>query len=483
MKQIQVVLICAIMFLFNSCINTSHNDADSIKLIPFTDKELVGYFDLEGKVQISAQFKEAFLFHDGIARVRNSSGLYGYIGEDGKYIINPQYKEALDFSEGMAGVVLSSKVCEYIDTKGNVVFIADSAFKCSSFKEGLAAFQYGASWGFLDKKGNIKIHPQFSSVSYFSDGLASVKIGEDVGFIDHEGKYVINPQFKYVKDFSDGLACIWEGDKMGCIDNEGKFIIKPQFDAMFNYKNGSFVVKQGDKWGYVDREGKYIINPQFDAAFSFASNGLALVKQGNKWGYIDMEGKYVISPQFDEAISFFNNVAIVGNAKKYSLINDKGACNPNPLFGIYGTYSFYLNHDYNHFEYGFITIKSDNHLQKLRIGGGQYKAEYEKARQDSIAAAQADAMANEAQMEAQIESGYMFNYNGTWNSGDNIFITVTPTVSNSRFNVILQFEDGNTKLTGTLINGKLWCSGEDNFWINPISENCIKAYMGWKFCK
>src|SRR5205814_7895132 len=50
-------------------------------------------------------------------------------------------------------------------------------------------------WGFIDKKGNVVINPQFEYVAPFSEGLAAIKVGYRYGYIDKSGKIVIEPKF------------------------------------------------------------------------------------------------------------------------------------------------------------------------------------------------------------------------------------------------------------------------------------------------
>lgn len=80
----------------------------------------------------------------------------------------------------------------------------------------------------------------------------------------------------------------------------------------------------------------------------------------------------------------------------------------------------------------------------------------------------------------KIISSHKFDYNGTW-TADNVWIKITPTASPDKFNVLLQFEDGESEYEGTLSNGRIWCKGERSFWIDPINDKSIKGYMGWNY--
>src|SRR6266850_1263365 len=61
---------------------------------------------------------------------------------------------------------------------------------------GLFRVQQGGHWGYIDKKGQVVINPQFDAAFPFSDGQAGVVLGGKWGLIDKTGKYVLKPQFE-----------------------------------------------------------------------------------------------------------------------------------------------------------------------------------------------------------------------------------------------------------------------------------------------
>jgi len=119
------------------------------------------------------------------------------------------------------------------------------------------------------------------------------------GYIDKKGNVVINPQFDYANKFSEGLAAVKIGDKWGYVDKMGKYVINPQFDRAGDFSEGRAAVMMGDKWGYVNKTGKLVINPQFKFADDFLG-GWAFVsyesqenENGFRQGYIDKTGASV----------------------------------------------------------------------------------------------------------------------------------------------------------------------------------------------
>lgn len=234
----------------------------------------------------------------------------------------------------------------YINRKGEVVIQPQFA-RVGFFSEGLAAacLEYGKC-GFIDATGKFVVNPQFEYAANFSEGLAVVIIEKKVGYIDKAGKTVINPQFSadnadnpgpggemsIYNSFSEGLASVRIGDKYGFIDKEGKIIINPQFELAFPFSDGLSVISMGSKSGFIDKEGKIVINPQFDRAFPF-TNGLAVVQVGKQFGYIDKTGKIIINPQFDTALPFSENgLAKIVVGDKVGFIDKEGKYVINPQF-------------------------------------------------------------------------------------------------------------------------------------------------------
>lgn len=309
-------------------------------LIPVSDGEHWGYINKEGHYIINPQFKDATWFNNGLARVQNEEGKFGFIDKKGNFKIPAQYNQATIFNEGLAFVVEEGGYPTCIDKDGDIVFEFSMAEGVGCFQEGLAPFyvlndKNEAKWGFVDKKGNVAINPQFSVAYNFSNGLAAVANDkEKYGFIDKDGLYVINPQFDYVGNFREnGMAAFKSGDKWGYLDKKGKYVINPQFDDSRAFFDEKALVCQNNKYGFINQKGNFIINPQFEgASFFLYGEGVAAVLMDGKVGFIDEKGKYVINPQFEYASDFIDGMSFVRSGEKYGIINKKGNYIVNPQF-------------------------------------------------------------------------------------------------------------------------------------------------------
>ncbi len=238
----------------------------------------------------------------------------------------------------------------------------------------LIAVSTGGKCGYIDRKGNFIINPQFSDANNFYDGLAYVRFNGKVGYINKAGNFVIPAIYEDGTDFVDGLAfvtkvnstpiCIdtkgneifqtpanietvevyskegiarvkTDNGKENFIDKKGNIVINPQY-MICDYCNDGIVIVQSEdnKCGAFNKEGKMIVNPQFRWIGCFR-HGLAKVYTGEKCGYIDQEGRYAINPQFNLGDDFSDNgLAAVKKGERWGYINTKGEYVINPQFDL-----------------------------------------------------------------------------------------------------------------------------------------------------
>jgi len=366
MKILKKYLVIAplVLSLLYSCTNKNRNDIFSYKLIPVEAEGKWGYINKEGKYIINPQFKDAYLFADGIAIVRAQDDQIGYIDDAGKYIINPSYRFGTVFTEGLAFVTPLNGVPVCINKKGETQFILKEADRVNCFSEGLSLVKIKNKYGFIDKKGTLIINNQFDYADDFKEGLALVSNKKDplsdemlYGFIDKEGKIIINLQFKFASSFNNGIALVSDGKKYGFIDSKGVYVVNPQYDYALNFSEGLAAVKQGNLWGYIDTDGKIIINPQFEDVKSFRNSLAAVKSDKDNWGYINKQGKYEINPQFSSA-GYFNKVfAPVVSGGKIGFVDTEGKYLINPHYS--STYNYWNVLQYFYEAESFSSVESD----------------------------------------------------------------------------------------------------------------------------
>ncbi|MBR4584476.1 MAG: WG repeat-containing protein [Bacteroidales bacterium] len=241
----------------------------------------------------------------------------------------------------------------------------------------------GDRWGYINKKGEYIINPQFNDADFFRDGLARIVAPDGkVGYIDKNGKYVLNAKYKYGTYFYEGLAFVVEqGGKPTCIDKKGEtkfvldnvvcvlpfscgraavvnrdgqvgwidmdgnFAITPQYPLLSfeSFCEDLCCICQEESgneslnFGVIDKTGKIIVNPQFQGLGNF-KEGKAWFHNGEQFGYVNTKGEYIINPQFEFCTDFSEGLASFRQGSMYGYIDDKGKIAINPQFDKAGNF-------------------------------------------------------------------------------------------------------------------------------------------------
>jgi hypothetical protein len=101
------------------------------------------------------------------------------------------------------------------------------------------------------------------------DSLYPVKACGRWGYIDRKGVVRILPRFDAAGEFSEELAPVRVAQLWGYIDKTGGIAIRPQFDEARNFRYGLSPVRVGDRWGFIRPDASYAFPTRFDVARSF----------------------------------------------------------------------------------------------------------------------------------------------------------------------------------------------------------------------
>jgi len=113
--------------------------------------------------------------------------------------------------------------------------------------------------GFVDKKGDLSIPPNYHHVIEFSDELAALKVKNKWGFVDEKMKEVIPFKYDGAGTFSEGLARVKLKKKWGFIDKTDRLKIPFIYDEAGDFSEGQARVKLNAQWILIDTTGKEII--------------------------------------------------------------------------------------------------------------------------------------------------------------------------------------------------------------------------------
>ncbi len=270
-------------------------------------------------------------FSSGLCMLNYSNKGYKalrYIDKKGKDVINnPNYIDGTPFVDGYAMVNTKTRKFIYIDTKGIPIYPGISGNQetfvsikqVRPFRDGLAAYyDFGKRlYGFIDRKGMIKILPQFTEAENFSEGLAAVQKKTSTnemkwGFIDKTGKVVIDYIFSNKPgNVSDGMILVTSADNLkGYMNTGGQLVIDTKFaDAFPFYQGMAFVLEWSKNYPIViDKSGDKIRDLPVKEFGLIAppDNGIMVYSEGYGYscGSIKPDGTPVLK-------GYVNNVGII----------------------------------------------------------------------------------------------------------------------------------------------------------------------------
>ncbi|MCD5325437.1 MULTISPECIES: WG repeat-containing protein [Pontibacillus] len=235
----------------------------------------------------------------------------------------------------------------------------------------------GEKWGYIDRKGTIRIKPQYSYARDFQkNGLAVVEVDNRSGVIDTKGDYVVEPLYESVTEFSEGRATVYKDNGFQVINEKGTILTPGPYPYIGSYQNGLALFsleKDGTTYyGYLNNQGEEAIPAQYLSADPFTDaravvqvkeNQFALINRdgnpfytynypyvgnygegllafqedrGGKYGYINERGRVVIEPSYDYVQAFKEGRAVVTVAEdyifRYGLIDQKGKQIIKPIY-------------------------------------------------------------------------------------------------------------------------------------------------------
>lgn len=260
-----------------------------------------GYIDRKGAVVIPPRFAEVTDFYRGLARVRmfnekGHHGKWGCINKKGEFVVQPQYDHIQHFTERIIIAGLNSNNGQWkwglISWTGET--IREPQFDLiGSFDDKVAMVRLAGHRGLINSTGQLIGNQKYNeALTNFSEGLIAVRVDNQVGYLNRRGEWAIRPQFNSGRAFSEGLAAVKIGEKFGYINKAGRVVIKPQFDEAIEFSEGLATVKIEWRYGFIDREGVIRIPPRFNSVTSFRG-GAALARTWDSEGYINRNGEFI----------------------------------------------------------------------------------------------------------------------------------------------------------------------------------------------
>jgi hypothetical protein len=165
--------------------------------------------------------------------------------------------------------------------------------------EGFRGIKKDGKFGFIDKRGNLRVANRYDAIQPFNEGLAAVKLNNKWGYINIDEHIVIQPSYEYVSDFKNNKALVKRKNKFGLINKEGKVLLAIQYDSIQALPEQNYLLKSNRLIGLADKEGKVIIEPKFDMLTSLG-NGYLIAGRDKKFGLVTYEGISTVPLLYDQ---------------------------------------------------------------------------------------------------------------------------------------------------------------------------------------
>lgn len=160
----------------------------------------------------------------------------------------------------------------YVDKKGQEVIPPNYSY-VSPFYGKYALFRDDGHWGMLDEKGRIVIPAAYDALMPFSRGLAPFASDKKWGFIDPSNQVVIANRFESVQSFLEDRTTAMEKGKGGVIDRTGRAVapFREELQQLgpLTADRAAFKDSRTKKWGYIDGNAQVVIPAQYDKAGLF----------------------------------------------------------------------------------------------------------------------------------------------------------------------------------------------------------------------
>ncbi len=295
-----------------------------------------GYIDRLGQIKITHEFRSAYAFKNGIARVQDFDKKYWFIDRQGKKLNSTGFDTAYDCLDDLIRV-RTAQGYNYINLNGDTL-LTDYLDGAKDFKRELSIVQRDGRHGMLNKNGERVMEMEFDKI-YIDDKYIRAKKDGKYYIYDSLGHKTVDAGFDKMTEFQGAYAAVQDGQQwqlisennevihsfasnikrvepagesrwrvttkqgMSLVDNQGTSLTGQAYQQIFNFSEGLAVFSKNNLWGYLNTEGKEQIPASFDLNWDFKDGRARVVTQGGI-GFIDKRGQIVIRPIFFEVKDF-----------------------------------------------------------------------------------------------------------------------------------------------------------------------------------
>ncbi|MEO0788650.1 MAG: WG repeat-containing protein [Bacteroidota bacterium] len=269
--------------------------------------------------QVGQDWRAAWPFREGLARVQSDDDLFGFVNRQGQIVIPTIFPAAGDFHEGHAWV-RNEPGYGLIDSNGQIV-IDPQYDKLSNLSHGRLVFEQDGQYGLRDFS-QVIIPPTYDRLTD-DGGQLRARQGKLYGYLQSDGKWQIEPAYQMASPFVDDRAAVMKDGQWQLIDLAGQNYLTQDYQQVFSAGEGLWIVEASGRYGAVDRGGQLVIALEYDEIQPFSS-GLAAYSQNDLWGYLRPDGSQAFPAEFGLAWPFQGEQARVATRDGFVMIDQAG---------------------------------------------------------------------------------------------------------------------------------------------------------------
>ncbi|MFA4987236.1 MAG: WG repeat-containing protein, partial [Candidatus Brocadiia bacterium] len=232
--------------------------------------------------------------------------------------------------------------------------LSDAEFdEAGGYSDGMLSVRIGSRWGFVDAESKLAIPPRFDWVSAFFEGFCVVAArllpnGEfdpkdltnpaqqgdrpydvPLGYIDKKGDFLLKPQFRRADDFENGIARTSTisadifSSAFTCYDKSGQKIVPDKMMLGHYELLGDRIIWDSNNLLHWKSNGELIVYYSVYATYD-AKSGLVFFEEQGCKGFIDPRHRFVWSTMCEEIKPFAEGLLLVKEKGKARLISYSG---------------------------------------------------------------------------------------------------------------------------------------------------------------
>lgn len=182
--------------------------------------------------------------------------------------------------------------------------------------EGYRGIKKDDRYGFVDRKGKLRIANRYDSIGEFHEGLAAVKLIGRWGFVNTSDRITINPNYDRCGYFQNDLAVVSRNNKFGLINKNGQPVLALRYDRITRLPDNKFMLEADDRFGLADANGAVLVEPRFNSLKLLGASTL-LVSQDGKFGVISEQGLSIIPMLYDQLVYDEGHQLFLGKTNSY----------------------------------------------------------------------------------------------------------------------------------------------------------------------